>query len=571
MQLKELQAVGAVASSLDTVSMVGVFTKSVNEVLTLTAEEKAELNCVVTVDNPQWVATARRKPPQEAASVFSCDNNGNIGCWKKKDGTFLLMRLNKDRLETIKIIKMKEGTRMPGLDVNATDPMAGFEDILGGGASAPESPKETGKGTSERTAKREAIERDIEKIRSMNGDVSIGNTDDMVLQNHQYGKLIAFITKTDNVLKVSKRKRAKTDKEGNRIADPVKAASMPDSVKKKINEGKNIPMAYCETEKYLAFTDAKPGKIVGVVIATPVGSEVQLTKLSNTKEFQASDNKDLVYRILSIETAYNYVAANYGDNYSTWINEDPAVVGPSAGKVYLKYKYSEKKDEKTGKITFQTRASFCLERKEAKRKTLLTANNFFPAKLYKTLPLDGASAEDKAIFNVNIAAALKADGSFESLADDSKSKLTLKDDGTYESAWFNNGEKIDVAKFDANDAATDKVLAIKVPVRTAKTNKSGTGMTYSYEYIALGEEGGPQDQPVYKNIIKASNFSTEDFIAKVEGIVSTSSKTRSTSRPQLGARDFLAAKISGSIDTGVTRSIAQLAEEIATSGNKANA
>lgn len=97
MKLRELQEIGAVASSLATVSMVGVFSKSVSSVLSLTSEETKELNCVVTVDNPSWVATARKKPPQEAASVFSCNNQGEIGCWKKKEGTFLLMRLTNDR------------------------------------------------------------------------------------------------------------------------------------------------------------------------------------------------------------------------------------------------------------------------------------------------------------------------------------------------------------------------------------------------------------------------------------------------------------------------------------------
>lgn len=566
MDLQSLQQIGAVASSLATVSTVGVSTVSIDDVLSLSAREQGELQSVVTVGNPEWIATARKKPPQEAASVFSCSSDGLVGCWKQKEKAFLLMRLNEGRLETTKKydFKFKEEETMAGLDINATndatEAMSQFDEMMKGMDATPTAaPTEAESQKTDRAAARAAKQQEIDRIRSSMGSVSLGDTSDLIVNNHKHGRLIAFITKTNNVIKVTKKSRAKVGPDGKRILKADAESKIPDKTKKKLAEGaiKDWPVSYCEREAVLAFTDAKPGKVVGVVIATPVGSEIELTKLQNAKEaFKADESKkDLVYRMLPIETAYSYVAANYGD----WIAEDPSVVGEAvAGRVYFKVNY--KTENVDGKEVQKMRASFCLNRKDSKRKTLLTANNYFPLKVYQTAPLDGASAETKASFNANIAAALK-DGGYDKLCKESQDKLTQNSDGSYKSAWIDNGEKLDIVKFDAS-TPDEKVLSIELPLRTIGKTKSGDKTTYKYEYIAAGEENGPQTNPVFQKIIKASTFSEEEFLEKAIALGSTRSTGSKSSTPTLTAKDFLSATMSTNIDTGTVKDLAALTELI---------
>lgn len=565
MELEQLKSAGAVASSLEVVSTVGVKMKSIDEVSSLPTSEQSVLQCVVTVSNPVWVATARRRPPQEATAVFSCDSNGMIGCWRRKERTFLLMTVGDDRLMTKKKYDLgkTEVSKMAGINpdaVNATAQMDVFEHMLDGDGAAPaptaEKPSEKEKSAAKIKAEK------IDKVRTSLANYSIGNTDDAVMQNRKYGMLNGFVTKTDNVLKISRKNDLRRDIDGNRIPKPDTPQEVIDKyAKANDGKGKALPATYCEKEVKLAFSDSKPGKIIGVVLATPAGSEIALTKLQTTENFVADDkNLDLVHRIIPIEAAYQYISANYGSS-ETWIKENPAVVGPTADKVYLKYTYSEKKNEETGEMQSRIRATLALNRKEAKRKTLLTSNNYFPAKVFKTKPLAGASAEDKVAFNYNISATLKKEGAYESLCDESKKQLTLKDDGTFESQWFNNGLKIEVKKFDAVDDS-DFVADIKVPIRERAEGEKSHKVTYKYQYAKVGEEGGPETIPVFQKLIKQSGFTEEEFLKKVVELDSRKSGGSRATKASFSAKNYLAAQMSKSIDTGNSKSIMDLASEI---------
>lgn len=554
--LERLIRIGAIASSLQEVPIAGVRYETAVSVSSMSEEEQKSMHSIVTVDAPEWIATSKGRPAQEAATVYSCNGKNEIGCWKSKQRTFLQMELSGTQLQTTRQMRLKEEEKMAKLD-DMNDQLKDldvFEAELGkvstpqalaGGAAPAAEEKKISKADEEA--------REIEELRSSLNGVKIANRDDIIVANRMHGRLIAFVTGTNNVVRISKKRVPVLDANGRRQLKPGHDLK-PDELKKHAEKG-NYPLKACITEKELGFVDAKPSKPIGIIVATPASSEAKVTNMHSDEELKVDESKtDMQYRILPMEVAEVYVAMNYGGA----IREDERVLGPLASKILQKYTRSRKQDPKTGQMIEKMRSSFVLDKEDQKRSTLLVTGNYFPLKVYKTIDVANATEEEIKILNHNFEAMLRNNEEYESLTEESRKNVRRDENGICTSEYFNNKKPIEVLKFDKmhdQDVVTD----VRVAAREVGTTKEGKPR-YTFIYDKVGEENGPDTIPVFNKIIENSHINRDDFIAQVKklGVRSGGSARK---RVALTSDDFLKT-IGSSIDNGISKSLSQIQEEI---------
>lgn len=573
MDLQELKDVGAIASSLEKVVVNQNDSVSIGEVLSVSNLDEREKfrDRAVTVNNPVWVATSKRRALQEASSVYSCDKDGIVGCWKGKKNEFLFMELSNDnRLLTMRretIFKEREDIDMPSLEsLGNVNSMEAFDQdlgtLLGGGdvgslGGTPSSGEQEAGESSKGKARAEA-EKTIKSIRSAVNSINLANTDDIVLNNRQHGRFIAFITPNDGVVKLKKVKKPLLDANNNRQLDNKKIGIEGYDQQLKLHGSDHkYSLKFCLTETSLEFVDSKPGTPKGAIIATPAGSEISLTSVTAKETFTADRSKqDLLYRIMSKDAAFMYILSNYGGT----ITESSDIMGPEAGKITINKKGSTKNLD-SGEFVQTVRMSFALEKGSTVRKSLLTRKNIFPAKLYKTISVAAASDEEKSSLNYNIEFIVSKDNVLSELDAKSAEKVQVADDGTVTSDWINKNLPITVQRFDAT-TDDDMVLDVKLPLRSKKPTKSDPNkFTYPYQYVEIGEPDGPEAQPEYKKIIELTGLPEDAFLKRIKEITSASGR-RVNKDVSLTNEDTLRAMFSGNVDVGFTKSIAALAEEI---------
>lgn len=555
MELKKLQEIGAMADSLALVSVGKSNSISVSAFQQLSEQEQATLNKVVTVDNPDWVATTKAKPAEEAKTVYSCHGD-EIGCWVK--GTsFSFMRLMDNRVATFKRIKISKNKEDKNMD--AMMDMESFDaDFSADAATAVET---AGKEPSEAQKKRDAYNKEISSIREKIAGQALADVSDMVYNNQRNGRLLFFIARTDSAVKPSRTKIVRYDENGKAIPDKEKLATATEANRKKYEESGKYPKAVCETDTVVSFKSYKPGKVIGVAVETPVGSEVQLTKLTSSEKMLAKESKDTVVRIMNMEQAFVYLPACYRDK----IKESEKLMGTKASQILIEPKLVEVK--KKGETFGQKQMKIVLKpvKSENGRKVLLTEGNYFPVKTYKTVKATGASAEDAAALNLNFKSMFKDNGKYEELNEDAKKNVWPEGD-SYKSVWFDKGETIAVKPYDAVDASA-QVSDVAIPVKQEKVSKTDpTKKTYPFVYDDLDSPAGPLNNSKYQKLIEATKMSKDEFSKKIKSISKVNRQSSGARKASLTAEDYLRAianKQLVQIDTGVTHTIAQLASEIA--------
>lgn len=563
---------GAIASSLEEVSLRGVGYETISSIREMSEEEQAAFKKIVTIDAPEWIATLKGRPAQEAASVYSCNAKEEFGCWKAKDRTFTQMKLENSQLQTINIFKLKEDLEMAGLNLGD---MKAFDEDLGvktapGGAPAPAPAPAAG---DDKPSKSDAKSKMLDAIRS---DIRAVHTIDAtaaMIANLEKGRLMCFVTSTDNVVKLKSSKVAKKDANGNVV---LKADhGLTDEQLKKAKENNKYPLKACETLTSFGFAEAKPGKILGVVINTPVGSEVSLERMHSEGTATIDEsNTDMVSHVMSTEVAFQFIALNYGGK----INESEDVLGGRAGRVVLQHTVKEETKE-SGETQTIVRTSFKLEKSDKqKRKSLLVEGNFFPVKVYKTIDVSKASEDEKKILNLNIEAALKKEGAYENLCDESRASIEGSAATGYTSAWFNKGTPISAPRFDKIEES-DVVTDVRVPSRKkTPSKKDPNNFIYSFEYANMGDPNGPDNIDKYKSILDAcvnglaGNTVTafvkeEEYNKLLEGIKKLTKKngsSRSNSN-NLSNEDFLklnSSSVSSQYKMVNSISLAEAAEQL---------
>jgi len=571
--LEKLKGMGAIPGSLAEVSMAGVRRMEFADA-SVVAGSGGGVHGVVTVDRPVWLATLGGGPASMAATVYSCNVDGDVGCWKPERKTFLLMGLIDARLQTKQTLKFKEETKMANLGGLASEEMAAFDADLTNldispeslGGEAPAASAESMATEEKKGKKAELNEKQIQQkafydgIRSLSGNRQLVNADEAHINNHLLGRLICFITSTDNVIKLSSKSRPILDGNNRRVPDPMKIKDLDAEHRKKYEE-KGYPTSVCKTEKYISFREVKPGKIIGVLIKTPAGSEVDMTMMHNGGVAEVDKkNKDMNYRLMSFELSMPYLSLNY-DN---WIQEDEKLLGAMASKILITATASESSvNEGTGVAKQKARIVYKVDKSDGKRNSLLTRGNFFPAKIYQTVDLSGMDAEKSEMLNLHFKALFdgKQDNVYENLCDESKSLIKYDPaTGKVHSAYFNDGKKIEVKKFDARDN-NDMVTDVRMPVREAiPTKVDPNKMRYLFKYDMVGEENGPQTVEQYRRIIDASGMSEEDFIKQVKKLSARKTGSKKA-KIEFTSRDYLAT-LGTTVDSGVTGSLAEIQAEI---------
>lgn len=303
MELEVLKSSGALPEFLEQVPMNGTRVITFADLISKPEAEQVTGGKVVVIPNAIWLATSKGRAAQEAVSVYSGDAGKTVGCWKREQGEFLLMRVDGDRLTTQKQFKFKEekimadlGTTMEAMEAFDED----IESIKGSAESTPiEGPTATmgtedGKELSKQAIARAQATQDIAAIRSILGKESLMENSDIQRQNHLKGKFMFFITMSNPVVKVSRKNEAELTPDGNRIYDPTEKEATEKQLNEWKKEGKQIPMQYAKKVAYIDIREAGPGAIKGMVIKTPAASEIGF----ENKASKGTD--DMVVRILSI-------------------------------------------------------------------------------------------------------------------------------------------------------------------------------------------------------------------------------------------------------------------------------
>ena len=563
MKLSHLKKIGAVPGSLRTVPRTGVMCVTADTVM----EDRGHVpsGSVVVLDGADWIATSKKRPPVEASTVYSSDAEGSlVGCYKRHDNVFLIMRLVGDQLQTIKQIQLKEDIQM---DLNATPEMNAFDLDLdasqfqieeGGANPAPDPIGDSGE--KKKKAKTEE-EQWIANIKSQIPKDGILARDSAVRNNRKFGRLVCFITGSDDVIKLSSRKKVQIDANGTPVKNIEALADASAEQKAAWEKKGKYPVKYYAKENYLAFNNSPPPQAKGMIVKVPASTDIDIDLLNTQGNFTPDESKtDFVYKFLTKDMASLYIPGNFGSN----IKEDESVVGPRASTIGFAARRKVVKDHSTGGSTPQVVPTFYLDKEngEVNRKKLICSTNYFPAKIYETVSFSDIQGGDVlASVNLNVASALKKQGSYDELNEESKSQITLHEDGTYSCAWFNDHAQITVKKYDA-ESDDDLVSDVRIPLRVEVAQKKDpTKTTIKYKYIQVGEPGGPQDDPVFKRIIEATKLDVETFADKIKKITARVSKPKAT-KDLITGDSYLQAVSLGLIDVGSAANFAAMGENL---------
>lgn len=384
-------------------------------------------------------------------------------------------------------------------------------------------------------------------------NVAIGDHSGAIRTNRQYGRLIAFVTKTDPAIKLSVTKVKKLDTNGKEIPLPSTRADRLALHK----EGKKLNLSEVETYLDFKFAQSKPGTPVAVVIKTPTVSEVDLADAKSNSEASYKHDGTFETKLISWETAMSYIALNYGGE----IMEDDTVLGSKACHLQQKFSPATKtnKDKVTEVVGLKSTMRVSPVDKEI-RSSLLTDGNFIPMKLHKTIAQQDLSASDAAILNNNVNAAMK-NKTIDDLGDSARGLIAF--DGTdYTSKWFNEGLPINVNRYDDKNAP---VTDVRIPVRDKKVNaEDPSKITYKYVFVDGDDvDAGIMSNPVYKRVVDATGMSFEEFYRTAfEFTKRQSSGKKARKKVSLTAEQYLQAKQTAQFMADGVKDLADLQAEL---------
>lgn len=550
--LQELISIGALPKKLNIVADNQDVRGCVitYEMIKSSSEEfQRECDKAIVIDNYQWIAISSEETSLDSAStVYSCDGKHLIGVYNRERRAFFQQEFVDNRLYT-KAHFVQEKEKREEKEIQSMDAGIDLTNMdLNLGAAAPAAPATA---STADTSKMSESQRQTQEIKEMlNQDaVQTANRDDIIVFNNKYGRLIAFIVKTDKGIKVSKVKVTKTDANGKGIlrTDLTKEQlARVEEIKK--DGSKNIPSSYYEKEKSLVFKESKPSAPVGVILSTPKGGDIEFTKLYADGILTASQDTTAEVKVLSMEVFYSFLAGLYDGK----IKESEEIMGNRAAWLQEKFTKVVKENTQIGGTERGIRPSIALATKQPGRSTVLTTGNYIPLRKYVTMSQSEIkTADDVAKLQLNIEAALKQEGSYAALREEDR-KIISEGGKTSEYFKVGGGKPITgVAKFDNKD---EIVAEIRVPVRTKKPTKNDPNkFTYGFEYQNMSDDDATlyQNDKSIANILQVAGMSKADFLAKAETVTRrTSSSTAGKGRVAITASEFISAISSKSVKTG---------------------
>lgn len=518
--LDELQEMGAISKSLKTITC-----SSAVEIDALLAEPESsriETSGPVVVSEYNWIATVAGAPASKSTNVYSSDGS-IVGKWNRGKRTFYKMQLQGDFLATIQTFQFKEEKQMATTDLNLGD--LGNLDALDEAVNASQSTQradafgnDTMKDQNNKSEKDKQKEEDRQRYDGIRQKLDAGFTgnivpnDEVLRNNFLYGRLYAFITGTNDAIKVSISRRAVTTEDNKKQLMPT----APAEVQEAFANGKRVNSQWIVSERYFSFKNSKPSAAKGVIIATPTGTDLALTTIGNKSAGDYDmQNRDLAFHVMDMDTAWVYLAYNYGDK----IMEADTILGARADKLLVNRTLYIGKDNKE-----RVRPSI----KPENRKSLLISGNYFPLKVYETISLQDPTPENKSAMELNVEAALsRVDQNLICAAD--KAHYTIGDDGSVTSDWIEGKVPLSVSRFDNSDEIITNIRLPKREKKVKENKENGKNTTYPFVYHGLDdEEQGPFAIPEYMGILKACGFSTDEFKKQVATITQRGSGKRSS-------------------------------------------
>jgi hypothetical protein len=534
--LEKLQLIGALPKKLNIVKKSDYTDSSIiTAKIIKQADEEFRNTCekAIVVDNYKWIAVNDGDSIETANVVYSCNGDNLVGSFNRQRRIFSQRELRGEMLYTVTQIEIsnnkkneKEKQKMAGVDLTNLENM-NLNDI----EATSVAPVVTDEAKPVSESQKAIL--DI-KAKIQQSDSQVANHDQVIITNQKYGRLIAFITKTDKGIKVSKCKVTKVDGNGNGV---LRTDLKPDQLDK-VEQAKNnkeirIPAGYYEKETALMFKESKPSAPIAVIVSTPKGALVDFTSLYSNDTIGATNDTTAEIKIMSMEMFYSFLAGLYDGR----IKESDAVLGNRATWLAEKFTQAKAKSDSPDKA-YTIRPSIALEDRKA-RNTVLTTGNYIPLRKFITMSQSEIKTqEDVDKLQYNIEAAFKKQGSYAALRP--ADQEIIKDNGTKSKYFTTGGDMITISgvkKFD--DKETD-VANVRIPVRTKKQSKDGTSFTYGYEYEELGENGDlyKADKAV-ADILAAAKMSVTDFLAEV-GKVTKKRSASASKKATISAADYVA-------------------------------
>ena len=575
--LHDLIQVGALKSALKPVSLDSYPGQIVShsEFNSMGDAEKLSFKGLVVIDGAQWYATVRGADPTLAKKVYSGDGGLRVGVWNREKKKYFLAEVIDGTLNVIERLTVPENTdnraeAQPEKSEKENKTMADSKavDLLDSfGEEALKNIKENAKPTvavgdakekSKAQENKEKREKEINEIKTKVSEQGLADRTSVVSKNQKYGRLMGFVTKTNDTVKVSKRQVAKMQQ-----GKPVLSSDAPQDVKAEHDAGKKVPAKWYEKKVSACLRNTNPGAIIGVVIATPVGGRFDLNDLSNpNKRFEFDETQmDLKYTYHPKEEAYVVLGAWYDGK----ILEDDTVIGSKATTIQLVNSVAAASaNDASGKPKVRPKL---VQNRDA-RKSLLIPGNYFPAKVYETIAYQNLSAEDAAALNYNFEAMLKNDENGKVAEElNAGSNLNIVRTATgVTSDVFAQGKSAGPATMGEIPTYYDKTAnlkEVKIARRAKKESKGKSGVfTYPFIYHKLDDrENGPLAVPEFKKVFDNFHIDEDKFISVVDK--STKKSTSRSAKVTLNNEDFLrAAILGGGLIQGSSSSISQIQENL---------
>lgn len=523
--LDTLKEIGCISTDYVQVDYHGTQVSSYSEVLSWSDKKKSRFDGVVICDNCLWAATLKKLPIVKARMVYTSDGT-SLCCWDSIKRTLFIKKLVDNKLVTTAQLIMpkyvKEDNVM-AMDLSSLENM----DIDGLGVDAQVAPQATvGEGE---TKESEASRRNRTFIEKINGQgIEIADNLAAVNTNVKLGRSLGFITKTDKSIRMGLVRVLKLNAQGKPILNE-EGEKNPEIKQQYERFISNVEGAKKPNSKYLVHEyefkarQAKPGKIVGMIIAIPAQTaSIDYTELiagAGTVDRTKSENEHVV-KILPMEQAYEYLVNAFDGR----IKEDESLLGNRAA--WLEVRAVVVNDKKAGASVSDEsiRYSLKLSKKMDTRKTLLTTGNYIPAALYEALSQNQIkSQEDSDALNYNIAQALSSGDKLQKLTAEAQKVVT--DEGT--KAKYFSVSASDRVQIEAPEAfdGTGKVADVQIAVRTMSVSKDGK---VSYKFKQIKDFSVIAKKPEVKAIIDKTQLTVEEMQAKVTELTKSTSKKQGT-------------------------------------------
>lgn len=536
--LEQLKHDGLVLSTLESVECSEFVTAK--EFAKLSLDERTKFKGIVVCESPIWFATDGGRDAYSSDKVFSSDGNF-VYVWNRADFSFSTMIQRGDYLQAIKRTNYKEETEMADLSniqlpnnldevMDAALKTAPMEQVQS--FAKPDTDVDPIKAArdAEREQKKKMVADARERLGNMAGCYSAPQR--AIDVNKNFGRVMAYITGSNSVVKLAVQQVTKYDKDNKPIPKP----DTPEDIIKECStvvDGKTrpLPIQYREKEKVFKFRSAKPGAIKGVLVGTPVGTEIPLRYIGTAREedmpFDA-DKTDLVYKVLDIDTFTDWVSFLYGNK----IKESAETI---TGATEVSMKFTATKD-KNGIAKTKTALTFASKRdQQGARKQIIQEGNYIPLRVYKTVSTQSSKPEDIAALNLNVEAAVKH-GTTDFTAEALDCITGSIEKGNIAGKWFTGQKEIgDVPSYDG----CGNVARIVLPVYEKGTNKNGAAV-YKIKYADMKDtEAGPLSLESTKRILGATGMSSEALLAQLSTVFSKKSSGNRIGANELSAADYL--------------------------------